>query len=132
MGQRQKSDFEANNFARMVFRGSHLIDGTNPPRSEMTVVVRGERIESVVADDAFTPLAGDRVFDLAGASLMPGMVQGHFHSHFGAFGDGVRAPALGLEAAPAYLSMLAAYNAELAVQAGFRELFRLKHLSILA
>lgn len=50
---------------------------------------------------------------------MPGMVQSHFHSHFGAFGDGVRAPALGLEAAPPYLSMLAASNAELAVQCGF-------------
>ena len=47
------------------------------------------------------------------------MVQCHFHSHFGAFGEGVTAPSLGLEAAPAYLSMLAAANAETALRSGF-------------
>lgn len=39
---------------------------------------------------------------------MPGMVQEHLHAHFGAFGEGVLAPAPGLEATTAYLSMLAA------------------------
>jgi imidazolonepropionase-like amidohydrolase len=50
---------------------------------------------------------------------MPGMVQSHFHSHFGAFGEGVTAPALGLEAAPPFLSMLAAENAKTALHCGF-------------
>ena len=105
--------------ARLVFRGAQLFDGESKPRSGATIVVRGDEIESVVPDAAHIARPDDRVYDLAGRTLMPGMVQAHFHSHFGAFGDGVRAPALGLEAAPAYLSMLAAHNAELAVQCGF-------------
>jgi imidazolonepropionase-like amidohydrolase len=85
----------------------------------MTVAVRDDRIETICVDQAFEGRPDDEVYELQGLSLMPGMVQCHFHSHFGAFGDGVTAPALGLEAAPAYLSMLAAYNAGLAVDAGF-------------
>ena len=104
---------------RRVFRGAQLFDGENPARPGTTVVVRADRIEAITPDAAHAPRPGDRVYDLAGRTLMPGMVQAHFHSHFGAFGDGVRAPSLGLEAAPAYLSMLAAHNAELAVQCGF-------------
>ena len=103
---------------RIVLRGARLIDGINPARDDMTVAIRGERIESVIPDAKYAPEPDDAVVTLAGASLMPGMVQGHFHSHFGAFGEGVSAPSLGLEAAPAYLSMLAAHNAELAVQSG--------------
>ena len=102
-----------------MFRGAQLFDGDGPARPATTVVVRGDEIEAIMVDAAYRARPGDRVYDLAGRTLMPGMVQCHFHSHFGAFGDGVRAPALGLEAAPAYLSMLAAYNAELAVQCGF-------------
>lgn len=104
---------------RLVFRGARVFDGDSKVAASMTVAVRGDRIESVGPDAAFETRPGDRVFELAGRTLMPGMVQCHFHSHFGAFGDGVRAPALGLEAAPPYLSMLAAHNAELAVQCGF-------------
>lgn len=104
---------------RIVFKGALLFDGDGPARPATTVIVRGERIEAVIPDGAYQGRPGDRVYDLAGRTLMPGMVQSHFHSHFGAFGDGVRAPALGLEAAPPYLSMLAAHNAELAVQCGF-------------
>lgn len=104
---------------RIVFRGANLIDGDHPAQPGMTVAIRQDRIDAVVPDAAFDTRPDDEVHDLDGLSLMPGMTQGHFHSHFGAFGNGVTAPSLGLEAAPAYLSMLAAYNAELAVQCGF-------------
>ena len=107
------------NAARVVLRHVNLIDGESPAQPAMTVAIQGERIESVGSDAGFESRPGDVVHDLDGLSLMPGMVQCHFHSHFGAFGDGVRAPALGLEAAPAYLSMLAAYNAEQALECGF-------------
>ncbi len=112
-------DEETSSQRRVVFRNVNLIDGEHPAQPEMTVVVRGERIDAVIPDAAFQASPGDEVHDLDGRSLMPGMVQSHFHSHFGAFGDGVTAPLLGLEAAPAYLSMLAASNAELALECGF-------------
>ncbi|MFK7898975.1 MAG: amidohydrolase family protein [Myxococcota bacterium] len=105
--------------ARVAFTGANLVDGLRPAKSDMTIVVAGERIEAILADAEFEARPGDSIYALGGASVMPGMIQGHFHSHFGAFGDGVRAPALGLEAAPAYLSMLAAHNAEICVQSGF-------------
>ena len=104
--------------SRTLFRNAHLIPGVGSAKAGMSIAIRGERIEEVGEDGTVAERSGDRVFDLAGRSLMPGMVQSHFHAHFGAFGDGVRAPALGLEAAPPYLSMLAAHNAELALQVG--------------
>lgn len=105
--------------ARTVFTGANLIDGTNPARAGSTVVVDGDRIAWVGDDGAFRARDGDRVVPLAGMTLMPGMVQCHFHSHFGAFGEGVTAPALGLEAAPPYLAMLAAVNAKTALDLGY-------------
>jgi len=103
----------------MAFRHANLIDGNQPAQPGMTVVLDGERIEWIGEDAGFASQPDHTIYDLHGRSLMPGMVQCHFHSQFGAFGEGVNAPALGLEAAPAYLSMLAAQNAGLAVEAGF-------------
>ena len=103
---------------RVVFTGANLVDGENPAQPGKTVVVEGERITSV-GDAPPQTQPGDRVVALDGKTLMPGMVQAHFHSHFGAFGEGVTAPALGLEAAPPYLSMLAAVNAKTALHCGF-------------
>jgi imidazolonepropionase-like amidohydrolase len=103
---------------RIVFIGANLVDGENPARPGTNVVVEGERIVSV-GDAPVETRPNDRVVDLDGRTLMPGMVQAHFHSHFGAFGEGVTAPALGLEAAPPFLSMLAAKNAATALHCGF-------------
>jgi imidazolonepropionase-like amidohydrolase len=119
MSRSSSEDSGAANETRIVFKNANLIDGEHPAQPKMTIVICGERIEEVSADAAFQARPNDDVYDLGGRSLMPGMVQSHFHSHFGAFGDGVTAPALGLEAAPAYLSMLAASNAELALECGF-------------
>lgn len=105
--------------ARIVFRNANLVDGINPARPGSSIAIRGERIEAVGSDAAIKPEPGDQDIPLNGLCLMPGMVQSHFHSHFGAFGEGVLAPSLGLEAAPAYLSMLAAKNAETALLCGF-------------
>ncbi len=104
---------------RIVFTGANLVDGENPARPGVHVVVEGERIASVSEGPAPEARPGDRVIPLGGKTLMPGMVQCHFHSHFGAFGEGVTAPALGLEAAPPYLAMLAARNAGTALHCGF-------------
>jgi imidazolonepropionase-like amidohydrolase len=103
---------------RIVFTDAHLVDGKRPARSGASVVVAGDRIERV-AQGKVPTRPGDRVISLGGRTLMPGMVQAHFHSSFGAFGEGISAPCLGLEASPAYLSMIAARNARTALDCGF-------------
>lgn len=104
---------------RLVLRHATLLDGASPPCPDRTLVVEGEHVTAIGPTDAIAVRPDDDVRELDGRTVMPGMVQSHFHAHFGAFGDGVTAPALGLEAAPAYLSMLAAANAETALRAGF-------------
>ncbi len=103
--------------ARIVFEGANLFDGENAIRSGVSVVVEGNRISSVGSEPASHD--GDLVLDCAGKTLMPGMIQGHFHSGFGAFGGGIAAPVLGLEAPTAYLGILAGQNASTALQCGF-------------
>ena len=103
---------------RTVFTGVNLVDGDNPSRDGMTVVIEDERIK-VVTEGAVETGEGDRVVDLAGKTLMPGMYNCHFHSHFGAFAEGTVAPVLGLEWAPGFLGMLAAKNASILLQCGF-------------
>jgi len=103
---------------RIIFSGANLIDGDNPAIAGQTVIVEGNRITSV-GKAAPKPAAGDRVIELAGKTLMPGMVSSHFHAGFGHFGAGIASPILGLEAPPAYAGMLAAKNANTALQCGF-------------
>ncbi|MCH2169547.1 amidohydrolase family protein [Myxococcota bacterium] len=103
---------------RTLFKGANLFDGRNAPTPNMNVVVSGRRIESVSKE--VPPTAeGDRVVDLAGRTLMPGMVQGHFHACFGSFGSGAPAPVLGLEAPATFLGMLGAHNARILLNCGF-------------
>ncbi len=105
--------------SRIVFTEANLVDGHQPARPGSTVVIEGARIKSVGQGPVPDPRPDDRVVALGGRTLMPGMYQCHFHAHFGAFGEGVTAPALGLEASPAFLAMLTAKNAGIALDCGF-------------
>jgi imidazolonepropionase-like amidohydrolase len=104
--------------ARVVFRNANLIDGGDgSPVPNASVAIEGKRIVHAGAQAA--PVrAGDRVIDLAGKTLMPGLVQGHFHSGFGPTPTLGASPILGLEAAPPYMGMIAARNARIALQCG--------------
>lgn len=63
-----------------VYRHARLIDGTGTAmRPDMDVVVDGERIMSVVPDGGFVPPAGAQVIDLAGRTIMPGLIDSHVH-----------------------------------------------------
>jgi imidazolonepropionase-like amidohydrolase len=104
--------------SRIVFSGANLLDGDHPPRAGVSVVVEGRRI-AAVADGPVPVRPGERRVELGGRTLMPGMVQGHFHAAFGHFGSGIAAPILGLEAPDAYLGMLAAKNARTVLHCGF-------------
>ena len=66
--------------ARTFFRGVNLIDGDHKPQPNSTVVVQGKRISAVGKNgDIPKPTSRDTVYDLSGKSLMPGMVQCHYH-----------------------------------------------------
>ena len=73
----------------LVLVGAALIDGTGAePVRGRAVVVEGDRITQVV-DDARAPRG--RRMDLAGCTLLPGLINCHVHLCFGAEPDPVRA-----------------------------------------
>jgi imidazolonepropionase-like amidohydrolase len=102
---------------RTFFRRANLIDGRNAPKKNATVVVEGQRITAVGTNgDAPKPTANDVVYDLAGRSLMPGMVQCHYHVAYDNIGDMFE---LDMKHPPTMLTLIAAKNAELLLRSGF-------------
>ena len=101
---------------RLVFANANLLDGEHEARPRQTVVVEGERIVSV-GDAPYTAAPGDRVVDLAGRTLMPGLVTTHFHSTY--HDIGISPQPLGLEAPPAVLAIVAEKNLQCALRSGF-------------
>ena len=67
---------------RLVLTRANLLDGLRPARPGSTVVVSGDRIESVTTGDDFAAGPEDRVVDLAGRTVMPGMWVCHFHPEY--------------------------------------------------
>jgi imidazolonepropionase-like amidohydrolase len=56
-----------------------VIDGTgHPPLEDATVVIKGQRIQSVQSGAAAIP-AGAKVLDLHGDTVMPGLINAHGH-----------------------------------------------------
>ncbi|MCH2171467.1 amidohydrolase family protein [Myxococcota bacterium] len=102
--------------SRIVFRGANLLDGEGPARPETTVIVENERILRV-SDQAVEARDSDRLIELAGRTLMPGLISSHFHSTY----DGITLmpQPLGLEHPPGYMMLLAANNARRALECGF-------------
>ncbi|MEM7465551.1 MAG: amidohydrolase family protein [Pseudomonadota bacterium] len=103
--------------AKIHFRGARLIDGLNKPSNNKTIVVEDDRIVSVSsAAKAPKPKAKDTVYELNGMSLMPGMVQSHYHP---AYNNVDTAQQIDLEHPPTMLTLIAAKNAELLLNCGF-------------
>jgi len=101
---------------RIVFKGGRVFDGEEVLETGTSVVVEDDRITQVVAGPVETG-AEDRVVELDGKTLMPGMVQCHFHTGFGP-DAGNASPYLGLNMPPAFLGMVAARNAQTALDFG--------------
>jgi imidazolonepropionase-like amidohydrolase len=102
---------------RIVFRGATVLDGEHPPRGEATVVVEDNRITSVGEGDAVTPGPEDRVVDLGGRTLMPGMVTCHFHATYHELG--LLPGPFGLSEPPALQAVRAVINLEKVLMSGF-------------
>lgn len=67
---------------RVIYRGATLIDGTGGSiRRDMAVVTAGSRIEAVLESRALTPemTKGAEIIDIAGAYLLPGLIDDHQH-----------------------------------------------------
>jgi imidazolonepropionase-like amidohydrolase len=103
---------------RCIFTHANLVDGDQPARPDATVVVEGEHISYVGGSAPLALRPDDRVIDLAGRTLMPGLILCHYHGTF--FDYNTRqAPSLGLEHTPTILSLLAERHAKLALECGF-------------
>ena len=103
--------------SRIVFRNANLLDGDNPSRPNTTVVVEGEIIAEVTPAAA-PQRAGDQVVDLAGMTLMPGMVSGHYHAAYSMGGE----HKIGMAAPPTQLALYALANTQKALRAGYTSL----------
>ena len=67
---------------RIVFTNANLLDGDNAAQPGTSVIVQGNRITSI-STKAVPTTAEDRVIDLSGKTLMPGLISSHFHTGFG-------------------------------------------------
>ena len=102
---------------RIFFRGVNLIDGEHKPQPNSTVVVQGKRICAVGKNgDSPKPTAKDVVYDLGGKSLMPGMIQCHYHVAYANVGD---MNDIDMKHPPTELTLIAAKNAELLLSCGY-------------
>jgi imidazolonepropionase-like amidohydrolase len=97
----------------LVVRAARLIDGRGgPPVSPAVVVIRGDRIDSI--GDGAVP-AGARRIDLAGATLLPGLIDLHTHLT----STGVHWEEELLKTTPGEAALHGARNARVTLEAGF-------------
>jgi imidazolonepropionase-like amidohydrolase len=101
---------------RLVFTHATVIDGDRSPLAEAHVVVEGRRIAAVGTGPVSTR-PDDRIVDLQGRTVMPGMVNCHFHATYHDLGS-VPAP-FGLEEPMAMQAVRAVNSLELLVNSGF-------------
>jgi imidazolonepropionase-like amidohydrolase len=100
---------------RLVLQNASLLDGDNPAR-RTNVVVEGERIAALSAGPV-EARPDDRTVDLAGRTVMPGMILGHYHA--GYWQTGASGRPVGFEASPALQAVRATHNLRTALDCGF-------------
>ena len=103
--------------ARLIFANANLLDGNHPAQPGATVVVEDDRIVSVDPVASVESHPDDRVLDLAGRTLMPGMVSCHFHATYHELG--AKPAPFGLEEPPALQAVRAVRNLEGVLQRRF-------------
>src|SRR5665213_2604417 len=102
---------------RLVLSHATVLDGDGGVLHDAQVVVEGDRITSVGEGVSTPSQPDDREVDLAGRTVMPGMVNCHFHATYHNLGS-VPAP-FGLEEPMALQAVRAVNSLELLLTAGF-------------
>ena len=103
--------------SRLFFIRACLVDGERPAVADAHVVVDGDRIVSVGTGPTPAVNPDDRVIDLNGRTIMPGMVNCHFHATYHNLGS---APApFGLEEPMALQAVRAVNSLGLLLESGF-------------
>ena len=102
---------------RLVLGGARVVVGDGTVLDRATVVVDGDRIASVGDGVPGGPRPDDREVELGGRTVMPGMVNCHFHATYHNLGAAT-AP-FGLEEPVAMQVVRAVTNLEKLVRAGF-------------
>lgn len=104
--------------ARTIITNARVFDGEAVLPSGTDVVVEDATIGAVAPGAPRQD--GDVVIDGTGATLLPGMTSGHFHTTY--HDVGATQQPFGLEKPPAYAAYQALHNARLALAAGFTSL----------
>jgi imidazolonepropionase-like amidohydrolase len=102
---------------RLVLTHATVIDGDHSVAADAHVVVDGELITEVGPGPVIDPRPQDRTVDLGGRTVMPGMINCHFHATYHNLGA-VPAP-FGLEEPMALQAVRAVNSLELLVECGF-------------
>ena len=104
---------------RTLIRNARVIDGTgSPPRDGCALVIDDGRLVHVGPLAPVSEPSGDdvRTVDVAGRTVMPGMVEGHIHLSY----NNVKVIAdLDLNCPPEYSTLVSAKTAELALHCGY-------------
>jgi imidazolonepropionase-like amidohydrolase len=102
---------------RLVLTQATVVDGNHPAVAGAHVVVEDDRITAVGADPVLEIRPDDRVVDLDGRTVMPGMVNCHFHATYHELGS-TPAP-FGLEEPMALQAVRAVNSLGLLIESGF-------------
>lgn len=98
----------------LLLHGSTLVDGTGAdPRKDQTIAIDGERIASI-SRRTKSARNGDKAIDLAGCTLLPGLIDAH--AHLGLVFDFQGDPGF---TSASEIAAKTFRNAELCVEAGF-------------
>jgi imidazolonepropionase-like amidohydrolase len=103
--------------SRLFFTRACLVDGERPAVPDAHVVVDGDRIVSVGTGPPPAVTPEDRVIDLNGRTIMPGMINCHFHATYHNLGS-TPAP-FGLEEPMALQAVRAVNSLGLLLDSGF-------------
>jgi imidazolonepropionase-like amidohydrolase len=102
--------------SRLVLRDATALDADGA-RPRTTLVIEDRRIAVVRSAGGVESGPDDRVVDLGGRTVMPGMVSSHFHATYHELGS--KTAPFGLEEPPALQAVRAARNLELLLRSGF-------------